>query len=189
MIQRIARNLALVLGLIALVTTPALAQVGRSNSVVSMKDALKEMLQNHGAASLKKVTVTVDAAQAGPLTQTYGVDPAGTYTVYQGIGEDKTTVTGTVVVVNEAGKEGPLQALIAFNPAGQIYDLGFTVFGEDKGKGALNWNFLKQFIDKKPGDPFVLGNDVDGISGATWTSTSVVSATEKAAIVFAEFMK
>lgn len=154
-----------------------------------MKDALKEMLQNHGAATLKKVTVNVDADKGKALAQTYGVETAGAYTVYQGIAADKTTVTGSVVIVNEEGKEGPLQVLVALNPSGQIYDMGFTVFGEDKGKSALTWGFLKQFVDKKAGDAFVVGDDVDGVSGATWTSNSVTSAAERATVVFAEFLK
>ncbi|MEZ4700411.1 MAG: FMN-binding protein [Rhodothermales bacterium] len=171
------------------VAGPALGQVAKMNEIVSMKDGLKEMLQNHGAASLKKVSITVDAEKAKQFAQTYGVEAEGVYTVYQGIGADKSTVTGTVIVVNEEGKEGPLQILVAINPEGKIYDMGFTVFGEDHGKSALGWSFLKQFMDKKPGDAFVVGNDVDGISGATWTSNSVSQGTEKAVVVFAEFLK
>jgi Na+-translocating ferredoxin:NAD+ oxidoreductase RnfG subunit len=184
-------NILFVAGLIAAIlgAHPALAQVAKGNEVVSMKDALKEMLQNHGAATLKKVSVTVDAEKSKALAQTYGIETAGAYTVYQGIGADKSSVTGTVVIVNEEGKEGPLQVLIALNPDGQIYDLGFTVFGEDKGRSASTWGFLKQFIDKKAGDPFVLGKDIDGVSGATWSSTSVTSAVERGAVIFAEFLK
>lgn len=180
---------AALVGIALVGARPAAAQVARGNEVVSMKDGLKEMLQNHGAASLKKVSVTVDAEKAKTLAQTYGVEAAGAYTVYQGIAADKTTVTGTVVVVNEEGKEGPLQVLVAINPAGAIYDIGFTIFGEDKGKSALSFGFLKQFIEKQAGDPFVLGDDIDGVSGATWTSTSVTGAAEKAAVIFAEYMK
>ncbi|MDZ4700726.1 MAG: FMN-binding protein [Rhodothermales bacterium] len=174
---------------VALGAQPAVAQIAKTNGVVTMKDALKEMLQNHGAATLKKVSVTVDADKSKALAQTYGVETAGTYTVYQGIGADKSTVTGTVVIVNEQGKEGPLQLLVALNPEGKIYDLGFTVFGEDKGKSASTWGFLKQFVEKKAGDPFVVGNDIDGVSGATWSSNSVTSAAERGVVVFAEFLK
>lgn len=168
---------------------PAFGQIARRNEVVGMQDALKEMLQNHGATSLKKVTVTINADKAKQLANVYGIESAGVYTVYRGIGEDKATVTGTVVVVNEEGKEGPLQVLVAIDPTGKIYDIGFTVFGESQeGKSAFKWSFLKQFIDKKAGDAFVVGDDVDGISGATWTSNSITHAVERAVMVYAEFL-
>ena len=185
-------NLIIATALVAasLGVQPAVAQaVAKENEVVTMKDALKEMLQNHGAATLKKVTVNVDADKSKVLAQTYGVETAGAYTVYQGIGADKSTVTGTVVIVNEQGKEGPLQMLVALNPEGQIYDLGFTVFGEDKGKSASTWGFLRQFIDKKAGDSFLLGKDIDGVSGATWSAESVTKAAARGVVVFAEFLK
>jgi Na+-translocating ferredoxin:NAD+ oxidoreductase RnfG subunit len=184
----IRTHLILFVFVLLLAPKPAGAQVARKNEVVSLKDGLKEMLQQHGAASMKKVSVTVDATKAKALSDTHGVSAEGVYTVYQGVAEDK-SVIGTVVIVNEEGKEGPLQVLVALKPDGKIYDVGFTIFGEDKGKSALNWGFLKQFLDRQSGDAFSLGSDVDGISGATWTSESVTHAVERAAVVFAEFLK
>ena len=151
---------------------PATAQVARTNEVVSLKVGLKEMLQSHGAKSLKKLSLNVDAEHAEAL-RAQGVSASGTYTAYQGIdGEGK--VMGTVIIVNERGKEGPLQVLVAMNPAGQLYDVGFTLFGEDKGKPAMNWTFVSQFIDKTYKD--LQDNEVDGVSGATWTTESVTAA-------------
>ena len=137
----------LVLLALFLVISPAEAQLAQKNEVVSLRDGLKEMLQAHGAKSLKKLNVAVDATKAAELKD-HGVEAEGTYTVYQGLAEDGST-TGHVLVISEEGKEGPLQLLVAINPEGEVYDVGFTVFGEDKGKSALSWPFLKQFIDKK----------------------------------------
>lgn len=95
---------------------------------------------------------------------------------------------GSVVIVAQEGKEGPLQAVVALKPDGTIYDIGFTVFGEDKGKPALNYSFLKQFIGKKATDKVKVGEDVDGISGATMTSTGVATAVKKALAVHKEFV-
>ena len=95
---------------------------------------------------------------------------------------------GTVLVVNQAGKEGPLQVLVAINPEGTVYDVGFTVFGEDKGKPAMKWTFLKQFLGVKVDHPVEIGEDIDGISGATWTSTSIAIAVKRGLAVFTEFI-
>lgn len=178
---------AVLLLMLVLMAAPASAQIAKTGSTTTLKDALKVMLQDEGAAGLKKLTVNVSGEQAKGLTGTYGVDTEGSYTVYNGTKADG-AVMGTVIVVNQAGKEGPLQVLVAMRPDGTVYDLGFTVFGEDKGKPALNWSFLKQFVGKQVTQPVKIGEDVDGISGATWTSTSVASAVKRALTVFKEFI-
>lgn len=180
------RSIVLFLALV-LMALPATAQIAKTGSTTTLKDALKVMLQDQGAAGLKKLTVNVSGDQAKGLTGKHGVDTEGSYTVYNGTKADG-SVMGTVVVVNQAGKEGPLQVLVALRPDGTVYDLGFTVFGEDKGKPALNWSFLKQFVGKKVTQPVKIGEDVDGISGATWTSTSVATAVKRALAVFKEFI-
>ena len=163
------------------------AQVAKSNAVISLKDALKEMLQKEGAASLKKLTVNVDDEKAASLEEKHHIDAGGSYTVYRGIG-DSGEVIGSTVIVNEEGKEGPLQVLISMRPDGQIYDVGFTVFGEDKGKSTLAWGYLKQFIDKSPDDPLTIGQDIDGVSGATWTSESISKAVKRAVVIYEAFL-
>lgn len=157
------------------------AQVAKKNEVISLRDGLKEMLQGHGAVSLKKVTVTPDEQQLAEMKQR-GVEASGSYTVYQGLDGDGALV-GTVFIVDEEGKEGPLQVLVAMNTEGDVYDTGFTVFGEDKGKPAMSWQFLKQFIGKKKDDNITVGKDIDGVSGATWTSTSVALAIKRAVVL------
>ncbi len=166
----------------------AVAQIARKSEVVSLKDGLKQMLQQEGATKLKKLTVTVDAAQASALKKQYGVETAGSYSVYRGL-DDEDEAIGSVAIVNEPGKEGPLQIIVALRPDGEIYDVGFTIFGEDKGKPALSWGYLKQYLGKTLDDQIVLGRDIDGVSGATWTSTSVAAAVKKAVVVYNTFVR
>ena len=188
--QPLLYTLRLALGLAVLVlTTPVFGQtIAKKSETVTLKAGLKTMLQAEGAAKLKKLDVNVDAAQAQNLKKAHGIDAAGRYTVYRGLKADDALV-GAVVLVNEQGKEGPLQLLVAFRPEGQIYDIGFTIFGEDKGKSVLSWGYLRQYIDKSITDTLVLGKDIDGVSGATWTSTSVAQAVKKAVVVFHTFVQ
>ena len=172
--------------LLFFVSGDTFAQVAQKNEVISLRDGLKEMLQSQGAKNLKKLTLNVDADKASEIKEKHKIESAGSFTVYQGMDGDN--LIGTVVIVNEDGKEGPLQVLVAFTREGSIYDMGFTVFGEDKGKTAMNWSFVKQFIDKKTSDKLVLGDDIDGISGATWTSESVANAVKRASVLYAEFL-
>lgn len=173
--------------LTASVAVTSSAQIARSGEPASLRDALKVMLQEKGAAGLKKLTVNVSGEQSSGFMDTYGVDTEGSYTVYNGTTSDG-GVMGTVLVVNQAGKEGPLQVLVAVDPDGSVYDLGFTVFGEDKGKPAMKWTYLKQFMGATADQQVEVGEDIDGISGATWTSESVASAVKRGLAVFTEFI-
>ena len=178
------RLLSIFLVLVIAGAYPATAQVSKTNEVVSLRDGLKEMLQVRGATSLKKLSINVDEEHARKLRE-QGVSASGAYTVYQGVDADGALI-GSVLIINERGKEGPLQVLVAVNSDAEIYDIGFTLFGEDKGKPAMNWSFLSQFIDQN-----VAGlNDVnvDGVSGATWTSESVSSAIIRGAALYALFL-
>lgn len=71
--------------------------------------------------------------------------------------------------------------VIAMRPeTGEVYTLGFTVFGEERGKPAASPSFLKQFVGADNKKPFVLGKDVDAVTGATSTSTAVNLAVKSA---------
>ncbi len=182
------RSAIVLLSLCLTLAGAAGAQVAKKNKVVGLNTGLKEMLQAEGATKLKKRTVTVGADQARTIQQAHGVDVAGTYTVYQGLDADDNLI-GSVVVINQEGKEGPLQLMIALRPDGTLYDIGFTLFGEDKGKPALSWGFLKQYFGKTSRDPLQLGKDIDAVSSATITSTSVTEAVKKVLVVYDTFIR
>ncbi len=180
---------ALVMVVALLVPQQVVGQIiARKAEAVTLKSGLRDMLQSVGAKSLKKVTVTVGREESASLMTARGVKLEGAYTVYKGVGSDGEEI-GTVVMVDEAGKEGPLQLVVAFTPTGEIYDMGFTIFGEDRGKPALSWPFLKQFIGKDSEQEMVVGKGIDAITGATWTSNSVAAAVRKAVVLFDEFVK
>ncbi len=186
MMNRTVASFIALLMMFLISSTSAQAQVARLNEVVSLKDGLKTMLQERGANSLKKLTINVDADAAAELRE-QGVSASGSYALYQGT-DEQGSVVGTVLVINERGKEGPLQVLVAVDTEGEIYDVGFTIFGEDKGKPALSWAYLNQFMQKTSDDPFRIGADIDGVSGATWTSESVASAIHRGVALYTKFI-
>lgn len=163
----------------------AAATQGFSDQVVTLKDGLKEMLQTRGATKLNKLTLTPTPEQKAAIQTRCAMEAPGPYTLYQGLKADGGLV-GTVVIMDEKGKEGPLQILVALQPDGTVYDAAFTVFGEERGKPALSWNFLKQFMGKSSKDPLVPGKDIDGVSGATYTSKAVAVAMKRSVCVYAE---
>lgn len=169
----------------ALWVCPVEAQL---EGVVTLKEALKEMLQGKGAKSLKKRSLVLDKSEQEAMQKQYGFAPNATYTVYTGLDAEKAPI-GSAVVVDIEGKEGPLQLVVALDHTqGAVYNLCFTVFGEERGKPAAKKTFLKQFIGFDTKNEFKLGKDVDGVSGATWTSSSVAEAIQHAVAVFDYFV-
>ena len=81
---------------LSLSVNTAQAQLAKSGSTSSMKVALKSMLQEEGAAGLKKLTVAVSGEQASGFRSTYGVEMEGNYVVYNGTTSDG-GVMGTVI--------------------------------------------------------------------------------------------
>ncbi len=69
-----------------------------------------------------------------------------------------------------------------------LHKMFIPPYYEDKGKPAMKWNFLKQYVGKSPSDPLTLGKDIDAVSGATWTSTSVTFAVKKAVVIVFNFI-
>lgn len=164
---------------------PAGAQI---EGVVTLKVALKEMLQGEGAKSLKKRTLSLDKTEQEAVQKKYGFAPNAKYTVYTGLDADKKAV-GSAVIVDIEGKEGPLQLVVGLeHEKGSVYNLCFTVFGEERGKPAAKKTFLKQFVGFDVKKQFKLGKDVDGVSGATWTSNSVTLGIQHAVSIFNYFI-
>lgn len=171
---------------LALAAAPAVAQI---EGVSNLKDILKETLQKKGARSLKKNVFAVGEGDVKAVQAAYGFAPNPSYTVYTGLDADKGPV-GSAVIVDIQGKEGPLQIVVALDPiSGKVYDLGFTLFGEERGKPAAKKSFLAQFIGFSPANQFKLGKDVDAVSGATWTSNSVAEAVQHAVGAYDYFVK
>ena len=171
--------------LLAGTTLVAEAQIER---VITLKQGLKVMLQQRGAKSLKKKEVKIGEQEAATLQSRYGFKPNKGYRIYTGLDADKQPI-GSVVVADIEGKEGPLQLLVALEPdSGAVQNIAFTLFGEERGKPAMKKAFLGQFIGFKTGNAFKLGKDVDGITGATWTSESVVEGVKHAVSIYDHFV-
>ena len=170
---------------LALAQGPAAAQMV---GVSELKSVLKETLQKKGARSLKKRSLQLSEADLKAVQAKYGFAPNPSYTVYTGLDADKKPI-GSAVQVSIQGKEGPLQLVVALDhTTGKIYNLAFTLFGEERGKPAAKKTFLQQFIGFDAKNQFKLGKDVDGVSGATWTSTSVTLAIQHAVGIFNYFI-
>jgi Na+-translocating ferredoxin:NAD+ oxidoreductase RnfG subunit len=151
-----------------------------AEQLCTTKDALKHLLAP--APKLTKLTVTPTADEAKRLKEKWGVtDP--TVTFY--LGKDAAGATVTVaLLLTEQGKEGPISAAISLGPTGKIAELMLLEFSEEHGKPAKEAAFLGQFKDKDSASKLKVGEDVDGVVGATWTSTSMATLARRSVALY-----
>lgn len=92
-------------------------------------------------------------------------------------------------VVPQQGKEGPMTIGVCFEPNGLVSSVTILSSEEERGKKVAEEFFLKQFKGKKMSDAFQVGKDVDGVSGATWSSKAVAEALRKTSFAFKNFVE
>lgn len=154
---------------------------GFSVELVSLKDYLKKELSS--SAKMSKETISISAEDKKHLLSLVETSDESSFTFYYGkTAESKLEKACTIV--HQKGKEGPLSVGVCFNPEGIITGVTVLSHQEERGKSISEESFLKQFKGKKMSDAFVVGTDVDGISGATWSSKYMSEAIRKASFAF-----
>jgi Na+-translocating ferredoxin:NAD+ oxidoreductase RnfG subunit len=98
------------------------------------------------------------------------------YCAWADAGEEE--ILGYVALGEAGGYGGPMILTVGVSPQGEI--LGATVASQKETPSWMNRvmdaEFVESFFGKTYSDPFVLENDVDGITGATYTSRAVAEA-------------
>lgn len=159
--------------------------VAQGTELLTLKDYLKKELS--GSAKLAKESFALNANQKTEVTKIAPDASEDSYTFFYG-----KTAEGTLekacTVVPQKGKEGAITLGICFNPKGLLDSVTILAHEEDRGRKITEDSFLKQFKGKKVTDSFVLGTDVDGISGATRSSKAVSEAIRKSSFAFRTFV-
>ena len=106
------------------------------------------------------------------------------------IGRDATgrELSGAVYIHGHTGKHGPIHLAIGLDSAGMVHDLAVLSYIEQRGRPVKERKFLIQYLSKSVGDPVELGNDIVGISGATFSSTAVTNLVRQAVDLYAYYL-
>lgn len=99
------------------------------------------------------------------------------------IGLDKNgNIAGYAAVGEGQGYGGPVDMLVGINPQGEITGAEIIAQRETPGffRLVLAHNLIGQFIGLKFNDPLSLGQDVDAVSGATFSAEGVASSIRSA---------
>ncbi|MFQ5597921.1 MAG: FAD:protein FMN transferase [Nitrospiria bacterium] len=100
------------------------------------------------------------------------------------IGRRGNQIAGYATRLNVIGKERPITFLIGFDPDGAVYGVEVLIYRESRGSEVRYERFMKQFVGKKTGDSFRLGQEVLPISGATLSSRATAYAVKKGLALF-----
>jgi Na+-translocating ferredoxin:NAD+ oxidoreductase RnfG subunit len=153
--------------------------------LVSVKDFLKAELST--SEKLTKETFTLNEEQKKSLSKVTENATDSDFTFYYGkkaTGELEKTCT----TVNEQGKEGPIVLGLCFDKNNLLSQIRVLSSEEERGRKIEEDAFLSQFRGKKISDPYQLGQDINGVSGATWSSRAVANAARKATFAFKTFV-
>ena len=85
------------------------------------------------------------------------------------------TEVGIVAVFSQTGFGGLMKLALGVNKDGEVTGFQILQHAETPGLGAkiTEEEFICQFVGKSANDDFILGQDIQGISGATISSESV----------------
>lgn len=148
----------------------------RADDLMTTKEFLKAALGD--AAKKGKETIEIGEADKEAIKKKWDVETDKSATFYFGRDEAGALLRGAVIVVQQ-GKEGPIRLGIGLAKDGKVEKVFILSFEEDRGKPAAEQTFLKQYVGKGPVSKLKIGDDVDGITGATITSKAVTDAVRK----------
>jgi Na+-translocating ferredoxin:NAD+ oxidoreductase RnfG subunit len=93
---------------------------------------------------------------------------------------------GIAVLDNVYGKSMPITFLVIFDPDGKIISSNIVKYREPYGGAVTNKGWNQKFEGKNASSGFVVGKDVDAISGATISVNSVAKGINKLALLIEE---
>lgn len=82
-----------------------------------------------------------------------------------------------------SSRSGKFNLRVALSPDGTITDVQVPGYPHNRGRKVRKPTFLEQFRGFSYGDPLKLGDQVDGVSGATSSATAVTGGVRKALII------
>lgn len=175
--MREALKLVLTLGLIAALSGAGLGAFYHYTMPIVEARQLQEMIDK----GFKEVLPAAASFQA--IEQGQGELPPGVTQVYEGLDENNNRV-GIAYEAKGPGYGGEITLAVGVD-TGTNSVVGIKVLSHEETPGMgdriESEDFLSQFKGKPVDDPFVVGQDVDGITAATVSSNAVTTLVGKTA--------
>jgi Na+-translocating ferredoxin:NAD+ oxidoreductase RnfG subunit len=93
------------------------------------------------------------------------------------------SLTAIAILDNVVGKSMPITFFVIFTAQSQIQHVEIVKYRESYGGEIKSRRWLDQFIEKDASSDFLIGKDINGISGATISANSISHGVNKLTIL------
>lgn len=102
--------------------------------------------------------------------------------IFVGYGADGEEIVGYAAVGEAPGYGGPVQIMVGMDPSGVVTGVQVLSHRDSPGFFRLvaNSDMLEQFVDRSYDSPFTIGEDIDAVSGATFSAEGVAASARQA---------
>ncbi len=163
-------------------------------TLLTEQEALDRLLPQADEITAQKITVSKEQLEmikkelGGNLV--YEISSQGAkelnqqreFTFY--FAKNQNRIISTALILDEPGKWGPIKFIVCLGPKGEIQNTAVMKYTETRGRPAASVSFLRQFFGKTLNDRISLGDDIQGISGATISSDAACFAMKKAMVLY-----
>lgn len=165
--------------LLVLLASP-LGQVGASEIKQRSQELIAEQFGTGIAMNFRKFDLTPDSKKIIEVRAGQRFFRNSIYTWKISIND---TTIGYALLDNVVGKSLPITFLVIFNLEGIILSTHVVKYRESIGGEISNWRWNRQFSGRNYQSSFSVGNDIDGISGATISVKAMARGIHKLTIL------
>jgi hypothetical protein len=140
-----------------------------------------------GAERVTFKKVSLSDADAAAIEKKLGVKVKRDWSVYFGLIGGKRT--GYALWDSEIGLHEPIDFGVRFGLAGAVERVEIMAYREPFGEEVRQERFRRKFVGKTAADPITAGQDIDIISGATYSSRSVALGVKRDTLVLDAALK
>lgn len=165
--------------LLVLLASP-LGQVSASEIKQRSQELIAEQFGTEIAMNFRKLDLTPDSKKRIEIKVGQRFFRNSIYTWKISINN---TTVGYALLDNVIGKSLPITFLVIFNLEGIILSTHVVKYRESIGGEISNWRWNRQFSGRNYQSSFSVGNDIDGISGATISVKAMARGIHKLTIL------
>ncbi|NUN12428.1 MAG: FMN-binding protein [Myxococcales bacterium] len=128
----------------------------------------------------------IDSNKRKALAERLGYDPPKDVRVFYGTRDGK--IDGFAIIDNELGQHMPITFAVLVDKDGVIQRTEVMVYRESHGSEVQDQRFRNQFCGKSSKNLIRTGRDIDAVSGATISSSSLAKGVKRAVILIDELI-
>jgi hypothetical protein len=102
---------------------------------------------------------------------------------------DGEALLGYGVELEVVSRSGPFNIMVAVSVDETVMDVQIPKYPHQHGRGVKKSMFLEQFKGVSYGEPLALGEQIDGVSGATSSGTAVTAGVRQALLLVHKYRK